>query len=94
MAVTVAVLYKGALACYAVSRTGEERYEAYLLKYNGKEQDRPPHMVQFVKQGRHCSGDTGEQELMDELCYVVREKEASCTWMDTIRNTYVGINFY
>lgn len=77
MTVTVAVLYKGALAKHTVSTTGEQRYEAYLLNYNGKKQDSPPQQVQFEKEGRHCSGDTGEQELMDELCYAVQEKEGA-----------------
>lgn len=76
MKTTAVVLHKGSLAHYTVSDRGDGNYEAHLLRYGGDQKDVPPRSLSFVKDGRHCTGTTREQELMDELCAAVQlEKE-------------------
>lgn len=60
------VFHKGGLAHYTISNTPDGRFQALLFRYDGRENEQPPKVVEFVKDGRHCSGDTA-QELMDEL---------------------------
>lgn len=79
MKITAVVLHKGSLAHYTVSERGDGIYEAHLLRYGGDQQDAPPRSLNFAKDGRHCTGTTREQELMDELCAAVeleREKRS------------------
>lgn len=76
MKVTAVVLHKGSLATYRVSEGTDGSYDAHLQSYSGHHQDTPPQSIQFVKEGRHCTGDTKDQELMDELCAALKlEKE-------------------
>lgn len=76
MKITAVVLHKGSLAHYRVSEREDGSFEARLLRYSGTEKDAPPPTIWFVKDGRHCSGNTTEVELMDELCAAVQlEKE-------------------
>lgn len=72
MKTTAVVLHKGSLAHYTVSEQEDGSFEARLLRYSGKEWEAPPPWIRFVKDGRHCTGTTGEQELMDELCAAVQ----------------------
>lgn len=62
-----AVLYKGSLAQYRVEKEADGVFTAQLLLYKGNYADTPPRELHFIKDGRHCSGDTYEQELMDDL---------------------------
>jgi hypothetical protein len=72
---TVAVVwYRGALAYYSVSKKEDGSFVAALQKYAGPKEDNPPRKVRFAKQGRHCTGDTEEQELMDEICSAVEQQ--------------------
>ena len=71
MEVTVAVLYRQALAHYSVTMEEKGDYEASLLKYNGGPCAGPPRQLWFKKQGRHCTGNEPEQELMDDLYWGV-----------------------
>lgn len=76
MKITAVVLHKGSLAHYTVSQRENGSFEARLLRYSGAAKDAPPQAVWFVKDGRHCTGNTPEGELMDELCAAVElEKE-------------------
>lgn len=75
MNVTAVVLHKGALAHYAVHQDGDQVYEAHLLRYNGAQENEPPHDIEFSKAGRHCTGSTDEQDLMDDILYAVQVKE-------------------
>lgn len=72
MKITAVVLHKDSLAHYTVSEKEDGSFEAHLLRYSGERRDAPPQMIRFVKDGRHCTGDTDEQELMDELCAAVK----------------------
>jgi hypothetical protein len=72
MEVTVVVIYRQALAHYTVAVKNETLYEAGLLKYGGSSHDLPPPRIRFLKQGRHCTGDTDEQDLMDDLYHAVQ----------------------
>ena len=74
MDVTAVVLHKGALAHYAVHTEGEQKYEAHLLRYSGARENEPPHDIAFRKAGRHCTGSTEEQDLMDDILYAVEVK--------------------
>lgn len=69
-----AVLYKGALAQYRVRIEDHGGFTAQLLFYRGNATDTPPREVHFVKDGRHCTGDTAEQELMDDLYETVKAR--------------------
>lgn len=75
MDVTAVVLHRGALAHYAVHKDGEQVYEAHLLRYSGAREDEPPHEIEFRKAGRHCTGSTDEQDLMDDILNAVQSKE-------------------
>ena len=76
MKITAVVLHKGSLAHYTVSEREDGNFEARLLRYSGDRKDAPPQAIRFVKDGRHCTGTTSHQELMDELCAAVQlEKE-------------------
>lgn len=76
METTAVVLHNGSLAHYTVSQREDGSFEARLLRYSGKGKDAPPRAIRFVKDGRHCTGTTSYQELMDELCAAVQlEKE-------------------
>ena len=72
MNVTVVVLYRKALAHYSVTMKEDGSFEAGLLKYGGHSADTPPRQIHFRKEGRHCTGDIQDRELMDELCYAVQ----------------------
>jgi hypothetical protein len=72
MDTTAVVLHRGALAHYAVHTDGDERYEAHLIRYKGAPENEPPHDIEFRKAGRHCTGNTGEQDLLDDICYAVQ----------------------
>lgn len=72
MEITAVVLHKGSLAHYTVSQKSDGTYEAHLLRYGGNRQDKPPKGLGFVKDGRHCTGNTQEEELMDELCAAIK----------------------
>jgi hypothetical protein len=72
MEVIAVVLHKGALAHYTVSRGNGESYTAHLIRYGGDVRNKPPRHLHFIEEGRHCSGDTNNQELMDDLCYTAK----------------------
>lgn len=74
---TAVVLHKGALAHYAVHSEDEEHFEAHLIRYKGAPENEPPHDLEFRKKGRHCTGSTGEQDLMDDICNAVQFSEGS-----------------
>lgn len=69
---TVVVLFKNALAHYTVATNMETGFMASLLKYGGNPQDQPPPQIRFVKEGRHCRGNTEEADLMDDLYHAVK----------------------
>lgn len=70
----VVVLHKGGLAHYEVALYGNAGYQADLQKYSGEQEYRPPQMIHFQKEGRHCTGDCAEQDLMDDLLDAVAIK--------------------
>jgi hypothetical protein len=72
MVTQAAVLYKGALAHYRVRKEEDGGFTAQLLYYKGRSGDSPPKEVEFVKDGRHCTGNTNEQELIDDLYETVK----------------------
>jgi hypothetical protein len=72
MEVTAVVLHRGALAHYSVHSDGEEHYEAHLVRYKGAPEHEPPQDIEFSKEGRHCTGSTEEQDLMDDICNAVQ----------------------
>lgn len=72
MVTQAAVLYKGALAHYRVRKEVDRGFTAQLLYYKGRPSDAPPKEVEFVKDGRHCTGNTNEQELIDDLYETVK----------------------
>ena len=72
MDVTTVVMHKGALAHYAVHTEDEAHYEAHLIRYKGAPENEPPHDIEFSKDGRHCTGSTEEQDLMDDICNAVQ----------------------
>jgi hypothetical protein len=74
MKVTAVVLHKGALAHYNVTTDEHEYFEAHLLRYKGALENEPPLDIAFQKEGRHCTGSTKEQDLMDDLCDAVEAK--------------------
>ncbi|HYH15156.1 MAG TPA: hypothetical protein VD794_08050 [Flavisolibacter sp.] len=74
MVTKAAVLYKGALAHYRVRKEENGGFTAQLLLYKGSAINAPPKEVHFVKDGRHCTGNTGEQELMDDLYETVKTR--------------------
>ena len=74
MKVTAVVLYKGALTYYTVTDKGENGYEAHLLEYKGTSENMPPQELVFIKDGRHCTGDSNYHELMDDIYYAVNLK--------------------
>lgn len=69
---TAVVLHKGALAHYTVRSEDEEHYEAHLVRYTGAPENEPPQDIEFSKTGRHCTGSTEEQDLMDDICNAVQ----------------------
>lgn len=71
MKITAVVLHRGSLAHYTVAEVEDGWLEADLLRYDGKHRNTPPQGIRFIKNGRHCSGDTKNRELMDELCAAV-----------------------
>jgi hypothetical protein len=75
MEITAVVLHKGALAHYAVHSEQRANFEAHLLQYNGALENEPPHDIVLQKAGRHCTGSTEEQDLMDDICNAVECKE-------------------
>ena len=75
MKVTAVVLHKGALAHYNVTTDEHEHFEAHLLRYKGARENEPPQDIAFQKTGRHCTGSTEEQDLMDDLCDAVEARE-------------------
>lgn len=72
MEVTAVVLHKGALAHYTVQRNSDASFEAHLIRYKGAPENEPPHDIEFSKRGRHCTGSTEEQDLMDDICNAVQ----------------------
>lgn len=68
MKITAVVLHRGSLAHYTVREAKNSWLEAHLLRYDGGQENAPPLRIRFIKNGRHCSGDTKNQELMDDLC--------------------------
>ena len=74
MVTKAAVIYKGALAQYRVIKEEEGGFTAQLLFYKGNMNNTPPKEVHFVKDGRHCTGDTCDQELMDDLYETVKTR--------------------
>ncbi len=72
MKITAVVLHKGFPAHYTVSEKEDGWFEAHLLRYGGTIEDAPPQSIRFVKEGRHCTGNTQDQELMDELCAAMK----------------------
>jgi hypothetical protein len=67
MKTTAVVIHNGSLAYYSVSQERDGNYVADLLKFNGEEGNGPPGQINFVKKGRHCTGDSDNENLMDEL---------------------------
>ena len=83
MKITAVVLHKNSLAHYTVSEKNVGFYEARLLRYGGNQQDAPPEHIWFIKDGRHCTGNIKNLELMDELCAAVKlEKEKAQSGCD------------
>lgn len=76
MEVEVAVLYRGVIAKYRIRKGAEETCQARLVSYNGPADEAPDAVVDFRKEGRHCSGSTEEQELMDDLYAAIATKPA------------------
>lgn len=72
---TAVVLHKGALAHYTVRSEDEAHYEAHLIRYKGAPENEPPLDIEFRKEGRHCTGSTEEQDLMDDICNAVQVPE-------------------
>jgi hypothetical protein len=77
MDLTAVVLHKGALAHYTVHKNGDQDYAAHLFRYSGAREDEPPHDIAFRKAGRHCTGSTDEQDLMDDILNAVEVKEGN-----------------
>lgn len=75
MEVTAIVLHKGALAHYTVHTEGDEHFEAHLIRYKGAPENEPPHDIEFDREGRHCTGSTPEQDLMDDIFNAVQFNE-------------------
>jgi hypothetical protein len=75
MEFTVAVLYQGTLTHYAVTERENGMYEAGLLKHAGEGQHQPPGKFCFRKEGRHCSGEIEDQDLMDEVYHAVIDQK-------------------
>lgn len=75
MEFTVAVLYQGTLTHYTVIERDNGMFEAGLLKYAGEEQQKPPRKFCFRKEGRHCSGEIDDQDLMDEVYHAVIDQK-------------------
>lgn len=74
MAFTAIVLFRGSLAHYSVTIENDGTYVAALQKYSGKTGTLPPSAIVFKKQGRHCMGNCGEQDLMDDIYEAVQSK--------------------
>ena len=74
MEVTAVVLHRGALAHYAVTERGKDRFEAHLLKYGGDPAGSPPQNVSLEKIGRHCVGNVIEAGLMDDIYYAAKDQ--------------------
>jgi len=74
MMVTAVVLHKGALAHYAVEKGINQFYSAHLIRYGGDVRNKPPKHLHFIEEGRHCSGDINNQELLDDLCYTAKQQ--------------------
>ncbi|MER3463553.1 MAG: hypothetical protein C4329_03160 [Chitinophagaceae bacterium] len=74
MDVTAVVLYQGALAYYTVSRQGDGKYVAHLLNYSKGQELEPPQTIHFWNNGRHCSGNIEDDNLMDEIWLAVKDK--------------------
>ncbi|ANE50920.1 hypothetical protein SY85_10810 [Flavisolibacter tropicus] len=74
MEISAVVMYKGALAYYIVDKGSGQLYKAHLTRYGGAPINEPPSHLQFIEEGRHCFGNTNNQELMDELCYTVKQQ--------------------
>jgi hypothetical protein len=82
MKYTVVVLHRKALAHYTVTVGDNGWYEGHLLKYGGSSHDLPPPKLRFTCEGRHCSGNTDEQDLLDDLYHAIqieRKKTGSST---------------
>jgi hypothetical protein len=75
MEFTAVVIFKRALAHYSVKMKGNDSYEAGLLKYSGEAQDSPPSHICFIKEGRHCTGDINDQDLLDDIYNAVHSKQ-------------------
>jgi hypothetical protein len=71
MEFTSVVLYDGGLAHYNVSALNGSAFYAYLLLYTGDEQNPPPKRFEGIKTGRHWTGNTDRQDLLDDLGYDV-----------------------
>ncbi|RYZ25394.1 MAG: hypothetical protein EOO10_18375 [Chitinophagaceae bacterium] len=74
MEVTAVVLHRGALAQYAVTEKGMDRFDAHLLSYGGDHDSSPPRHVILEKTGRHCVGNVVEVELLDDIYYAAKEE--------------------
>lgn len=74
MEVPAVVLHKGALAHYTVIKGDDQHYIAHLIRYGGDACNKPPKHLHFVEEGRHCSGNANNQELMDDLCYTAKQQ--------------------
>lgn len=74
MEVTAVILYKGALAHYTVEKSNGLFYSAHLIRYGGQACDKPPKHLHFIEEGRHCSGNSNNQDLMDDLCYTAKQQ--------------------
>ncbi len=76
MGVPAVVFHKGGLAHYSVDVKEDKYYVATLQRYDGKPSAEPPVEVSFLKEGRHCTGSTTNQELMDDLYETVKNRLA------------------
>ena len=74
MEVTAVVLHKGALAHYVVEKSVDQLYIAHLIRYGGEVFNKPPKHLHFTEEGRHCLGDSDNQDLMDDLCYTAKQQ--------------------
>lgn len=79
MSLTAVVFHKGGLAHYNVSMASDGKFMAQLNRYDGKPSQEPPRLISFEREGKHCTGTTTNQELMDGLYDAIKNRLAHKT---------------
>lgn len=74
MEMTAVVLHEGALAHYEVAISEDGRCHARLQKYNGRQENAPPHQLVLHKERRKWVADERYRDLSDELGYAIELK--------------------